>query len=137
MGSSNKHVINTVIILILVTQLSCNALRLFIDDDVDSSPDALPSSTYGPIETETREVATTEIVKICPIEDMSFCDFTRDIESFVEDGDFEALLNRADLKDCYEEGGAWPEFEPESDCPPDEYCLHWGIIQGEGGCTPT
>lgn len=68
--------------------------------------------------------------EVCSVEDRRFYEFMREIELFIAEGDIDVLLDRADLKDCYEERKAFMGFDRETDCPPDDSCLYCGISQG-------
>lgn len=73
---------------------------------------------------------------LCPLDDDPLCAFIAEIEPAIESGDIDQILLDSMVFDCGTHGIAGPGFDPSQDCGQDEFCVHLGALQGEGGCTP-
>lgn len=104
--------------------LACN-----LASQPGSPPPAPPTTTV----TATEAPPTTVP---CPFEDETLCVFIAKIEPAIESGDIDTILNNALVLGCGSHGSAGPGFDPARDCGQDEFCAHFGALQGEGGCTP-
>lgn len=94
--------------------------------------DAVKSAMLGPGEVNfySNRSIKPETGQTCPVADDSFCEFARELEAPLANADVDAVLQRTSLHDCTS-ADVWGDG-----CGSDAFCVQYGALRGEGGCTP-